>query len=285
MLARSVFIASMFLLLHTAGCEQVKQQQTSSPNSADPQWEYIVVSYGKTLFENPQKTLAYRTLGLSGGSEAIAFESNLDIMGRFGWELVAIVGQIGGDQQLVLKRRYDKARSANESGMILQGKEVYLKDLADIIERSNRLAEEARLQAEAEKNKPQLVDLDALDEQAAQHRKFQALEKSYVAAFQRTDLAPSSTITVKSSFSGGVIVDIRTNLTENFLKDGNSYRRKDVAAYLKSQIQQYRFRDSALGKFYEVNISVSGFIRFSGKEVDVGEYKTRYSSILDRWED
>lgn len=282
---RSVFIALIILLVHTAGHAQMKQQQASSPHSADPQWEYIVVSYGKTLFDSPQKTLAYRTLGLSGGSEAIDFESNLDIMGRFGWELVTVVGTIGGDQQVVLKRKYDKSRAANEYGMILRGKELYLKDLGDIIERSNRLAEESRRQAEAERIKPRLVDLDALDEHAARQRKFQTIEKSYTDAFQRTELAPNSTIIVKRkhTFSNDIIVEIRTNLTESFLKDGNSYRRKEVVAYLKSQIQQYRFKDSALDKFDGVKISASGFIRFSGEDVEVGKYETSIS-IVDRWD-
>ena len=82
----------------------------------DQQWEYIIVCFGKTAFENPQKTLAYRTLGVSGGNEGAALEANLDIMGRFGWEVVAIVGAIGGDQQIVLKRKYDKLRSATSTG-------------------------------------------------------------------------------------------------------------------------------------------------------------------------
>lgn len=284
----SALVAAIFLVSSGYVQAQPKAQQVSAPQVSDQQWEYIVVSYGKTLFESPQKTLAYRTLGLSAANanEATDLQSALDLMGRFGWEVVTIVGAIGGDQQILLKRKYDKTRSANEYGMILRGKELYLNDLADIIERSNRLAEEAKRQAEAERNRPRLIDLDALDEQAAREKKLVALEGSYTEALQRTELAPNSTISVKYKymFSNDINVDIRTDLTSQFLKNGNGYRRKEVAAYLKRQIQRYRFKDPLLEKYDGVKISVTGFIRFNGTEVNVGRYETS-TSVLDRWSD
>ena len=252
----------------------------------DQQWEYIVVSYGKTAFESPQKTLAYRTLGLSGGMEATEVEANLDIMGRFGWEILAIVGAIGGDQQIVLKRKYDKARAASEYGMITRGKELYLKDLSDIAQRTNRLLEESRRQAEADRNKTRLIDLDSIDEQAARQRKLAGLEKSYSEAFQKLEMAPTSTISVrrKNEFSNDIEVEIRSDLTSKFLKDGNSYRRNEVLSYLKGQVQRYRFKDPALDQYDGVKITAKGFIRFSGEEVDVGRYDTSMS-IGNRWVD
>jgi len=62
----------------------VVQQGGSGSITIDQQWEYIVVSYGKTLFASPQKTLAYRSIGLVAGQEAPDLENSLDILGRFG---------------------------------------------------------------------------------------------------------------------------------------------------------------------------------------------------------
>jgi len=117
---------------------------TVGASSIDHQWEYLVVSYGKTLFGNPEKTLAYRSIGLSAtAQEANEIQQGLDVLGRFGWEIITVVGTIGGDQQIVMKRRYDKNRVANESLAILRGRELYLKDLIDILERARRIREES----------------------------------------------------------------------------------------------------------------------------------------------
>src|SRR3954468_14327167 len=179
-----------------------------------------------------------------------------------------------------------KLRSANEYGLITQGRELYLKDLADIAQRTSRLLEEYRLQAEAEKNKPRLIDLDAVDEQVARQRKLEGLEKSYSEGLRKLDMAPTSTVTVKyrSPFSNDIQVEIRSDLTSKFLKDGNSYRRLEVGSYLKSQTRQYRFKDPVLGQYDAVRITATRFIRFSGQEVEVGSYSTSMS-FGDRWTD
>lgn len=271
-------------IAYAQSAQRPATQQTTIAH-VDQQWEYIIASYGKTTFEDPQKTLAYRALGVSGGNEGTVLEANLDIMGRFGWEVVAIVGAIGGDQQIVLKRKYDKLRSANEYGLISQGRELYLKDLADIAQRTSRLLEEYRRQAEADKNKPRLIDLDAIDEQAARQRKLEGMEKSYSEAFRKLEMAPTSTIAVKyrTPFSKDIEVEIRSDLTSKFLRDGNSYRRLEVASYLRSQVQQYRFKDPAFDKYDDIRITATAFIRFSGQEVAVGSYATH--QLLDRWVD
>lgn len=110
-------------------------------------------------------------------------------------------------------------------------------------------------------------------------------EKSYVDGFQKTTLASRSTIVVKPKylFSSDINVDIRTDLTGLFLRDGNSYSRKEIDAFLKSQIQEYQFKDGTLGKYDGVKISVTGFIKFNGEEVQVAKYETS-TSISDRWD-
>lgn len=72
------------------------------------QWEYLVISPGSISFslvgtEPPEKfdevAGLVRLLRYSGGATTY-----LDVLGLVGWELVAVVGSIGGDQQYVLKR-------------------------------------------------------------------------------------------------------------------------------------------------------------------------------------
>lgn len=73
------------------------------------QWEYLVISPGSISFslvgaEPPPEKFdevagLVRLLRYSGGATTY-----LDVLGLVGWELVAVVGSIGGDQQYVLKR-------------------------------------------------------------------------------------------------------------------------------------------------------------------------------------
>ena len=78
------------------------------------EWEYLVVSYGTTYFTDPvlnlegeagaSKILLLSELGITLPREATELQRDIDVLGRFGWELVAVVGTIGGDQQIVFKR-------------------------------------------------------------------------------------------------------------------------------------------------------------------------------------
>jgi hypothetical protein len=51
-------------------------------------------------------------------SEAVSLQQSMDVLGRFGWELVGVVGSAGGDQQLVIKRVFDAQRSAADADQI-----------------------------------------------------------------------------------------------------------------------------------------------------------------------
>ena len=134
-----IILLSLLVNFLSNGFSQV---QDTLLRPIDTQWEYIVVSFGKTLFDIPEKTLAYKELGIDTGNESISLQTNFDILGRFGWELVSITGAIGGDQQAIFKRKYEKQRSENEYGWILTGKEIYIKDLQDILERRTKIEEE-----------------------------------------------------------------------------------------------------------------------------------------------
>lgn len=93
------------------------------------EWEYLVVSYGQTSFIDPlmeleamgttfSKIEMFGEIGITVPLEAIELQRNIDVLGKFGWELVAVVGAIGSDQQLVFKRPYDVERSAQEAERI-----------------------------------------------------------------------------------------------------------------------------------------------------------------------
>jgi hypothetical protein len=248
------------------------QQSGSGLIVVDQQWEYIVVSYGKTLFATPQKTLAYRAIGLVAGQEAIDLENSLDILGRFGWEMVTIVGSIGGDQQVVLKRKYNRNLSKNESSAILKGKDLYIKDLIDIMERDQRIREEAASLAEADKNKPQLVDLDAVDAKAIRDDIDNIIIKSYKEDFTkfRPELASVSTINVTSSFGGervGVVVT--ADMTSKFLRDVNTYRLNEVKDYISGQMNYYKTIHEKVAKYGSVTFIAKAIIKFNGKDVNV----------------
>ena len=80
--------------------------------STDPQqkWEYMVICPGKVGFSSPFASPMDKSAGLSIGTsilpptEALDTETILDNAGKVGWELVTVVGVIGGDQEFVFKR-------------------------------------------------------------------------------------------------------------------------------------------------------------------------------------
>ncbi len=269
---------------------QNKSQSTpvlpSIATNQDIQWEYLVVSYGKTLFGSPEKTLAYRSIGLAvTAQEANEIQQSLDILGRFGWEVITIVGSIGGDQQIVMKRRYDKNRVANEGIAILRGRELYLKDLIDILERGRKIREESEAVTAAARNQPKLIDLDA-KEREDKRLKFTA-ELATAVKSALADVPgvkdPVTSARVIGSDGKYKFVDVNVDLTDLMLKDGNSYRASEVRNWLNSVLlaSLKKSLDTSGGS---IDITASATITFNGKSEKVGEQKTRYSEILRRWD-
>lgn len=253
--------------------------QNASPH--DAQWEYLVVSYGKTVFGNPEKTLAYRAIGLAAtAQEANEIQRSLDVLGRFGWEIVTIVGAIGGDQQIVFKRRYDKTRVSNEASAILKGKEIYLKDLLDILEREKRVRDEAAAIAEAERNKPRLIELDARDAEAIRAKLSAERLAIYTAAMSGTTWGPKTQIVVRAD-PKFTFVDVKVDVTETMLQDGNSYRKSDVSLWLKKQVVAGLKAATSEG-WGSSFITVTASLVFEGKTVVVGSEKASYSPYT-RW--
>ncbi|MFZ4725608.1 MAG: hypothetical protein ACOYMD_09185 [Paludibacter sp.] len=250
--------------------------KTISYQSNEQQWEYLVISFGKTEFGTPEKMMAYKMVGIKNGSESIDLQSNLDVLGRFGWELVNIVGVIAGDQEIVLKRKYDKIRSSNEYGLIQSGKELYLKDLQDIIERTLRLDEERKKYEELIKNQPKLINLDDVERANKKIDFIKALDVVYKDAFAKTEIANQSSIKVdyKSAYSDDIYIKIEVDLTEKFLLNNNSYHGDEIKKYLRSFLETFRFCDSSLTKYQAISIIINGTIKFNGESTFIDSETT-----------
>ena len=129
--------------------------------SADEQYEYMVVSFGKAQFSSMRsKTMAYWDEGISKETlSAESYEKNLDILGANGWQVVSITGVIGGDQQVILKRDLDIKRSEAELKTIDENsKKVIDGWLEKLLAEDNKANEE---------EKPKLIELDSYEKQVA----------------------------------------------------------------------------------------------------------------------
>jgi len=269
---KKAFFTLVALVISYNGFAQTNSQlKPSSYQANEQQWEYLVVSFGKTEFSTPEKTLAYKIVGVIDGTESTTLQGKIDILGRFGWELVNTVGAIGGDQELIFKRKYDRIRTANEYGLIKSGKEVYLKDLQDIIERSLRLEEEQKKYEEQIKNKPRLIDLDKVDAANKRVEFLKSINSIYKDALSKTDIASKSTIIVdyKGSYSDDLSVIIDVDLTDKFLTNGSNYRSIEINKFLEEFLISYRFRDNSIPKYNGVSIKVRGFIKFNGESNNI----------------
>ena len=160
-----------------AGKNLSKIQDHLNTLVGNEQWEYLIVSYGKTSFSSvsesvgngSSKLTAFREFSeLLYGSEALSAQEKLDILGRLDWELVSVVGSIGGDQQFVLKR----PRNVNRAEIEL----LVASELKETLEAEKKTKDKAaelyakilaeREKALEEKKKTALVDLDAMEKSA-----------------------------------------------------------------------------------------------------------------------
>ena len=163
-------------------------------NSRESQWEFLIVSFGKTYFSAPieepglkvegfSKLIGYSRLGIGSAHEAIVLQQKMDILGKLGWEIVGVLGAIGGDQQMLFKRPYDINRSAKESKWIKEeGERIIALKKQDVTVHNSLEKERALLRILTENiasiNAGHLVDLDELDRANAQLTAFTETEKN-----------------------------------------------------------------------------------------------------------
>lgn len=164
------------------------QTPTIVSSTVSGQWEYLVISFGKTFFSSAvdleakktgqSKLMIYGPLGGVIASEALDTQAQVDTLGKYGWELIGVLGAIGGDQQWVFKRPFDAARAATEAAQIRrEGAE-----LAAAREKAAR--EEAAKPAAAPAPITELVNLDAREAEAKRNADNQAVRQRFTAAVQ-----------------------------------------------------------------------------------------------------
>jgi hypothetical protein len=286
---RTIFFTILLFIfvfsLSVFGQVQVIRPTAARPRVAEPadyrQWEYLVLSVGKVYFSDPVSEADAKTSGLSRlltlskqsiviTNEAIAAEKKLDTLGKFGWELVSVVGAIGGEQEMVFKRAYTADRARQDEELINQESERVHQLLAEERTKAARLAEAPS---------SELLDLDELELVAARDLNRQAQEDKLIRAVEAVEIAP---VTIKSIFSTAtsttdtkVEVDVVVDVTETMLTEANTYRGSDakkltdqIAAQIKKNagIKDTFFSSSKDFFVGDVKISVAAIIIFRGKE-------------------
>ncbi|QQS42214.1 MAG: hypothetical protein IPM63_04520 [Acidobacteriota bacterium] len=251
--------------------------------SADGEtWEYLVVSFGKVYFSNPltdpdskslgrSKLISFSEAGFIVAQEGMSVQRYMDTLGKFGWELVGVVGAIGGDQEMLFKRPYREGRSQKEAELIKKEAELLAKARSDL-------------------STGELVDLDEVERIAArdQHRRSQEdrmrTALSSVTAFQfKIKSLSSSAASPKDS---DVRVELVVDGTTNLLRDGNKYRASEAKKLAESAASTVMSAarvtetntyggDSSLA-FYlgDVKVSVEVVITVNGKEKVVATKQT-----------
>ncbi len=233
-------------------------------NSKESQWEFLIVSFGKTYFSAPKeepglkvegvsKLIGYSGLGLDSAQEAVGTQQKMDLLGKLGWELVGVIGAIGGDQQMLFKRPYDTNRSAKEKKWIKEEGERLIamkKQDVKVHEKVHDSLEEERAlfrvltEKIASINAGQMVDLDELERANAQLTEFNETEKIrrkeearlQVAIDKLTDYSISDVkivSTARNPTDSKLAASITVDLTSQLLKDGNKYRLSEARAAAK----------------------------------------------------
>ena len=261
---------------------QQQDQTTPIPVAAQElQWEYLVVSFGKTYFSTPSeepeisatgfsKLVGYAQLGLDSAQEAPLTQKQMDSLGKFGWELVGIVGAIGGDQQLVFKRRFDPMQSNKEAELIRQEGEKLL---------AAKKATEERLARLAANPTQELIELDEYEKEAARAKARQNEEQRLKEALAGIVDSRTNVISVSSTASGPreseAKVTIAYNGTEDLLEGGNKYRKSEaekLALQVAKEIcsaAKLKGITSSRTWAREIVVTVNVNIRFQGKTTSV----------------
>jgi hypothetical protein len=263
-------LAAIFVTFSETGFSQ----QLQKPQE---QWEYLVVSYGKTLFSHPAKSKDYFPLTRHIASEAVDLQESLDGLGYLGWELVSIVGAIGGDQQLVLKRKYEPARSKADSTAIAKQTDKLLSQFST---QAKREADEKLRLEKLVATKKAPVDLDAVDSNAS-YEKARADAVGYIndlSASISGDNVISRTVTYDNGL--GYAVTCQFDLTRDYLKNINEYRKSEIDQYLSDAMSQVAVDVEKLS-IYEVTVLFDAFLSIDGKKYKVSDLSKKWSYLQE----
>ena len=253
--------------------------------SNDGQWEYLVISFGKTYFSSPadisskqtgqSKLMIFGPLGGVIASEALDTQDQVDTLGRYGWELIGVLGSIGGDQQWVFKRPFDPDRAAKEAAQIK-------KDGDALAAARDKAAKEAAAKPVAAPP-TELVDLDAQEARAKQAQLDQVLRDRFTTSLQLPgwSLARINTGRLTAQADGtpnpyGSEVSLFLDVTQPALS-GNTYRSNAVKAMIEDYVNTLKTqgRFNSIKKSYAclstdgVTVKIGASIKFNNEFKDV----------------
>lgn len=287
---KQICVVIFLSLFFAVFAQQSSVKTTTTDNSI--KWEYMIVCFGKTLFGDSEKTLLY--FGAEElPSEGKEVQSKLDILGKHGWEVIEIVGSIGGDQQVVLKRIYNQKITDAENVKIEELKkelmDKYIRDYEIYLKEQEALAlkekeKGSQIEAAAEK-KEVLIDRDELDTWAIQKQKYQEQEEEAT----RIQVAAEKYInTVFNEYTASFMSDKKLNLTENkynfqivfdltktFLQNTNQYRKSEVDKFVRDRLGEINIDRDLLGR-NAIVISIEAFITYKNERVVIGTSERTY---------
>jgi hypothetical protein len=266
-------VSTAVLLLLAAA---VYSQQTSSGSLGRAEWEYLVISYGKTYFADPIKSQNYAAITAQAGQEAVSLQKSLDGLGKLGWELVAVIGNIGGDQELLLKRKSDPSLGKKEQDYLAKQSAQAMTDLM------NRYKKQADESAKAEKlaaDKKILVDLDLLD---AQQKFVQEQKDADDYIKQLIDGIVADELVKKEVNLTGLKYSIRVqyDLTSSQLSNTNEYRKSLIDAYLEDA-ESGIYVDTDKLSIYDLDLILEAYLKLNGKPTMASSLTKQYG-ILSR---
>jgi hypothetical protein len=264
---------------------------TKNAVSKQPQWEYLVISFGKVYFSDPlsdsdakssgdSKLISFSKEGIVIANEGIPTQKSMDTLGKFGWELVSTVGAIGGDQEMLFKRPYDENRSKQEEELIKKEGE-----------RLRTIVQQERAKTTAvSASTTELVDLDEGERTEARNANRRSQEDRLRKAAESVKDYPISLDSVISDAYSpkdtNVSISVTADGTNSLLTDGNKYRSNEakklgdsVAAAIARAAgvtvrQSYGADNSIAYIIGKVKISVDVIINFNGKKKVVATSKT-----------
>jgi hypothetical protein len=246
-------------------------QQSGVGSLGRPEWEYLVISYGKTYFAEPQKSSSYGPVTYQAGQEAVALQRSLDGLGRLGWELVAAIGVIGGDQELILKRRNDPALSKKETAFLAKQSQVAV---AEIITRYKKEGEAAAKSAKLTADKKMLVDLDSVEREQEGLEREEAV-KAYITELTESIAAAELVKKDRSVVGLTQVVTAQFDLTDDYLQNVNEYRKSSVDGYLTDRTTEINVNPDLLW-IYDLELILEAYLKFNGKLEKVATKTVKY---------
>lgn len=239
--------------VHKSSIEAIKA------TSDDDKWEYLVISFGKARFSDinesiqnkSSKLVAFQEFSdLLSGHEAIDLQYKLDLLGRFGWELTTTLGNVGSDQQQILKRKRKEDRIEKE--------QKALEKLSEILREEQRIKKEQLekflLKLELSKKGKKDEGLIELDEKEKRDREQNARDELILnlktwlidenlpllpgtALIKKTISADASSESIKSKLTYTSSIKFDVDATNFLLTNKNQYRKSEAIKLAEKQLQ------------------------------------------------